>query len=146
MNRCTNWFFLVAVFTVTIAVGVQERPASAPQDGPWVSDFKLFNNPTFAEAIAAESSLIFAYAGTPMFLAFVSEMRDPKLFTRSLMLCQFGITSTYITVGTVIYYYCGSYVASPALGSAGGVVKRVAYGIALPGLIATTTLVLHVSL
>jgi hypothetical protein len=62
------------------------------------------------------------------------------------MLCQFGITSTYITVGTVIYYYCGSYVASPALGSAGGVVKRVAYGIALPGLIATTTLVLHVSL
>lgn len=50
----------------------------------------------------------------------------------------------YVAIGTVIYYYCGSYVASPALGSAGATVKKVAYGIALPGLIASTVIVLHV--
>lgn len=71
-------------------------------------------------------------------------MRDPSLYTRSLLICQGSITAIYITVGTVIYYYCGSYVASPALGSAGVLIKKVSYGIALPGLVVSTILVLHV--
>ncbi|OJJ01325.1 hypothetical protein ASPVEDRAFT_52279 [Aspergillus versicolor CBS 583.65] len=135
---------LIAVFTVTIAVGVQERPAAAPQsDGPWESDYKLFGNPSFTEAITAVSSLIFAYCGTPAFFAIVSEMRDPRYYTRSLLFCQGSVTAIYIVIGTVIYYYCGSYVASPALGSAGVLVKKVAYGFSLPGLMVTTMLVVH---
>ncbi|KAI0396788.1 transmembrane amino acid transporter protein-domain-containing protein [Xylariaceae sp. FL0594] len=135
---------LVALFTVTIAVGVQDRPASAPQEGPWKPDFKLFASPSFAEAVAAEASLVFAFCGTTAFFAIISEMRDPRLFTRSLVVCQSAVTATYIVVGTVIYYYCGSYVASPALGSAGVLVKKIAYGISLPGLLATTILSLHI--
>lgn len=130
---------------MTIAVGVQERPAAAPQsDGPWKSDYKLFGNPSFTEAITAVSSLIFAYCGTPAFFAIVSEMRDPAYYTRSLLFCQGSVTGIYIVIGTVIYYYCGSYVASPALGSAGVLVKKVAYGFSLPGLMVTTMLVIHV--
>lgn len=133
------------VFTVTIAVGIQDRPATAPQDGPWTSDFKIVKNPSFTEAVTAISSLIFAYAGTPAFFSIAAEMRDPRHYTRSLLLCQGVVTVTYITIGCVVYYYCGSYVASPALGSAGPLVKKIAYGFALPGLIVTTTLVIHVS-
>lgn len=130
---------------MTIAVGVQERPAAAPQsDGPWESDYKLFGSPSFTEAITAVSSLIFAYCGTPAFFAIVSEMRDPRYYTRSLLFCQGSVTAIYIVIGTVIYYYCGSYVASPALGSAGVMVKKVAYGFSLPGLMVTTMLVIHV--
>lgn len=44
---------------------------------------------------------------------------------------------------SVVYYYCGSYVSSPALGSAGVLLKKIAYGFSLPGLIVTTTLCLH---
>jgi hypothetical protein len=47
-------------------------------------------------------------------------------------------------IGVVVYYYCGSYVASPALGSAGVTMKKVCYGLALPGLLATTTITIHV--
>jgi hypothetical protein len=72
-------------------------------------------------------------------------MRNPSLYTRALLICQFAITAIYIAIGTVIYYYCGSYVAAPALGSAGTLIKKVAYGIALPGLVASTVIVLHVS-
>ena len=60
------------------------------------------------------------------------------------MLCQSVVTVFYIVVGVVIYYYCGSYVSSPALGSAGPTVKKVSYGFALPGLIASTLLFVHV--
>ncbi|KAM0568477.1 hypothetical protein ACHAP9_005390 [Verticillium nonalfalfae] len=131
------------VLTVTVAVGIQDRPASAPQTGEWSSDFKIINHPSFTEAITAVSAIVFAFAGTPAFFAIASEMRDPKLYTRSLIICQSGVTAIYIAIGCVVYYFCGSFVASPALGSAGTTMKKVCYGLALPGLMVTTVLVIH---
>lgn len=132
--------------TLTISVGIQDRPSAAPQFGPWESDFELFKSPSFAEAAAALSSLVFAFAGTPAYFNIVSEMKDHKDYFKALSLCQFVMTSLYIAIGVVVYYYCGSYVASPALGSAGVLMKKVCYGLALPGLLASVILVTHVSL
>lgn len=72
-------------------------------------------------------------------------MRDPKYYTRSLIICQSSVTAVYVTIGVVVYYYCGSYVASPALGSAGDTMKKVSYGFAIPGLLVTVMLFVHVS-
>ncbi|USW57192.1 Putative amino acid transporter, transmembrane domain-containing protein [Septoria linicola] len=134
---------LSSILVLTIAVGVQDRPSAAPQEGPWSSDYHITNSPKFPQAISAIASLVFAYAGTPAFFSIVSEMRDPRQYTRSLIICQSGVTVTYITIGIVVYYFCGSYVASPALGSAGVLMKKICYGLALPGLLATTTLTTH---
>lgn len=135
------------VVVVTIAVGVQDRPASAPTTrGPWVSDYQIVGDPTFPQAITAVASLVFAYSGSSGFFSIVSEMRNPSQYTRALIVCKVGVTLIYAIIGCLLYYYCGSYVASPALGSAGGTVKKVCYGLALPGLIVTTTIVAHVRL
>ncbi|CAG8887454.1 unnamed protein product [Penicillium salamii] len=123
--------------------GYTRSTGLCPQEGVWVSDYKIVANPSFAEAISAVSSLIFAYAGTPAFFAIVSEMREPQYFTRSLVICQSTVTAIYVSIGCVIYYFCGSYVASPALGSAGPTVKKVSYGFAIPGLLVTTMLFIH---
>ncbi|KAK9850480.1 hypothetical protein MYU51_011919 [Penicillium brevicompactum] len=131
-------------FAVTIAVGLQDRPSAAPQTGHWKSDYKLFNNPSFTEAISAVSTLVFTYAGTPAFFNIVAEMRQPLMYNRSLAICQTTVTLVYIIVGTIVYYFCGSYVASPALGSAGDTVKKVSYGIALPGLVVSCLSAKHV--
>lgn len=136
---------LVSVFVLTVAAGVQERPAEAPQTGPWSSDFKIVGNPTFEEAMAAVSSMVLSYAGVPAFFAVASEMADQRLYTRSVLACQSVATLTYLIVGIVVYYYCGSYVASPALGSAGVLMKKICYGLVLPGLIVSTLLYIHVS-
>ncbi|CAG8348748.1 unnamed protein product [Penicillium salamii] len=136
---------IIAVFVVTIAVGIQDRPSEAPQSGHWESDYKLFNTPTFTEAISAVSTLVFTYAGTPAFFNIVAEMRQPVMYNRALGVCQITVTAVYIIVGTIVYYFCGSYVASPALGSAGDTVKKVSYGIALPGLIVSCVLFIHLS-
>ncbi|KAF5000942.1 hypothetical protein FGRMN_1399 [Fusarium graminum] len=135
-------YLTAVVFMVTISVGVQDRPDAAPP-GPWSSDWKLVGEPTFAAAASAISMFVLSYGATPFFFPIVSEMRDPRHYTKALILCQVVVTITYVTVGTVLYYYCGSYVASPALGSAGKLIKKVAYGIALPGLFASTTLAIH---
>ncbi|KAL1642411.1 hypothetical protein SLS58_005485 [Diplodia intermedia] len=134
---------ITSILALTVAVGVQDRPDAAPQESHWQSDYKIFGDPTFAEAAAALASLVFAYAGTPAFFSIASEMRDPRHYTRSLVICQSCVTAIYVAIGTVVYYYCGSYVASPALGSAGVVMKKACYGLALPGLVVTTTLMTH---
>ncbi|CAJ0551146.1 Ff.00g110760.m01.CDS01 [Fusarium sp. VM40] len=139
---------MAAVYLVTIAVGIQDRPSAAPQinlDDDWKSDYKLYNSPGFADAMTAISTIIFAYAGTPLFFPIAAEMRDPRHYTKAMLLYQSVATVTYIVVGIVIYYYCGSYVASPALGSAGKTIKQIAYGLALPGLIAGATINAHVT-
>jgi amino acid permease len=134
------------VYVVAIAVGSSSRPAAAPQTGPWSSDYKLFNQPSFSDAASAVSALVFAYAGTPAFFSIASEMRNPREYTKALITCQSVVTVTYVTVGIVVYYYAGSYVTSPAMGSAGPVIKKASYGIALPGLFATSILLIHVML
>lgn len=103
----------------------------------------MISDPTFEEAISAVATIVFAFAGSPAFFSIISEMRNPKDYTKSLIIAQAGVTLVYLVIGIVVYYYCGSYVASPALGSAGPLMKRVCYGIALPGLIASCMLFVH---
>ncbi|GAB7328628.1 hypothetical protein MBLNU13_g00567t1 [Cladosporium sp. NU13] len=136
---------VAAVFSLTVAVGVQDRPAEAPQEGPYVSTWKLFGTPTFAEAMAAIASIIFAFCGVPAYFSVISEMADPREYPKALALCRGIATSVYLTIGIVVYYYCGDYVASPALGSAGVLMKKVCYGLAIPGLIMSMTLYLHIT-
>ncbi|KAJ5347595.1 transmembrane amino acid transporter protein-domain-containing protein, partial [Penicillium brevicompactum] len=147
---CLYWIFVVGsgalVMIIVIAVGIQDRPASAPlTDTPWVSDYQIIAHPSFTQGIAAVSKIVFALSGTPGFFAIVSEMRDPRKYTQAVLICQVTVTAVFMTIGCVVYYYCGSYVASPALGSAGGIIKKISYGFAMPGLIVTTTICTHVT-
>ncbi|KAH8433329.1 uncharacterized protein LDX57_010965 [Aspergillus melleus] len=141
------WIGLICILTsiiiLTISVGVQDRPSAAPKDVPWVSDYKIIGDGNFVETISAVCRLVFAFTGTPAFFPIISEMRDPRYYTRALLICQGTVVAVYITIGCVVYCYCGSYLASPALGSAGVLMKKVCYGFALPGLLVTTMLVVH---
>ncbi|KAK1922093.1 transmembrane amino acid transporter protein-domain-containing protein [Papiliotrema laurentii] len=134
---------LIATLTLTVAVGVQDRPAAAPHTGEWKPDFKLFNNPPFHQGISAIGSLIFAFGGIPALFSVIAEMKEPRDFRKSLAFCQTVLTVTYLIVGIVVYRYCGSFVSNPALGSAGVLMKKVCYGLALPGVLVSTVLITH---
>ena len=103
-------------------------------------------HPDFAEIMSAVATIIFAFSGTPAFFPIVAEMRNPQHYVRSMLICQATVCTVYLVIGVVVYTYCGSYVASPALGSAGPLMKKVCYGLALPGLLVSGTMVSHVSL
>ena len=66
------------------------------------------------------------------FFSFISEFKNPKDFPKALFLLQISDVSMYIVVAVVVYRYAGNKVESPALGSAGKLVSKVAYGIAIP--------------
>jgi hypothetical protein len=55
------------------------------------------------------------------------------------------VTAAYLSLALVVYKWCGKWVASPSLGSAGPTIKKIAYGIGLIGLLVSATLYLHVA-
>lgn len=133
-----------AVLTVTVAVGVQDRPAAAPPaPAPWDKNFQLFGSPTMAEAGAALGTIVFAFGGTPAFFNVVAEMREPRDFPKTVALCQSFVTLVYVVIGVVVYAFCGDAVASPALGSAGPTLQKISYGLALPALIIGSVIYTH---
>jgi hypothetical protein len=62
----------------------------------------------------------------------MAELKDPRDFPKALALLQTIDMTLYIIAGVVIYRYAGADVTSPALGSAGPLISRIAYGVALP--------------
>jgi amino acid permease len=74
----------------------------------------------------------FSTAGHVAFFSFISEFKNPKDFPKALFLLQICDVSMYIVVGGVVYRYAGNKVSSPALGSAGKLVSKIAYGVAIP--------------
>jgi amino acid permease len=49
---------MAAIITLTIAVGVQDRPADAPPTGPWDKNITAFKKASFFDGIAAISTAI----------------------------------------------------------------------------------------
>ncbi|KAL1404901.1 hypothetical protein Q8F55_008512 [Vanrija albida] len=150
LNKIT-WFgwvglaFLIAsVLTLTVAVGVQDRPAAAPPTGAWDKDIKVVAKPNFAAAMGAVNAVMFSYGATPTYFNIISEMRDPRGYTTAMASSIGLMTVVYLVIGNVVYHFTGQYVSSPSLGSAGPLMKKVCYGIALPALFASLTIVTHI--
>ncbi|KAF8850573.1 hypothetical protein BDZ45DRAFT_187393 [Acephala macrosclerotiorum] len=71
-------------------------------------------------------------------------MKISKEYRKALYACMSFVTVTYTVFSLVVYRYRDQRVTSPSLGSAGGVIKKVAYGIALFGLVISGCLYLHI--
>ena len=138
---------LIAILIVVIAVTLPERPAAAPKTGDFELGFSALPpaGATFASAWAASLAIYASSANTSGFVPVISEMRDPRLFFRSMYTCMLWITTSYLALAITVYAYCGKWVASPALGSAGPTIKIIAYAIAIPGLIAGAMICVHVA-
>ncbi|KAH8200345.1 hypothetical protein TruAng_005498 [Truncatella angustata] len=134
-----------AVFIVVVGVTQVDRPAAAPQEGSFSMEVFAVGSPGVVAGLVAAINLFAGYGSTPTFMPVIAEMRSPSSFTKALFLSQGFLVTCYISFGVVVYLYCGQYVASPSLGSAGGLLEKIAYGISIPGFIMTTTLWVHLA-
>ncbi|KAJ5649601.1 uncharacterized protein N7484_003324 [Penicillium longicatenatum] len=135
----------IAVFIIVVGVTTRDRPAAAPQIGDFDLGYRVIGDPSFTTGITAAATIFVSSAATSAFLPVISEMRKPKDYPKAVYLSMSLVTASYLTFSLVIYAWCGKWIASPSLGSAGPTVKRVAYGIALPGLIISGCLYVHVA-
>ncbi|KAF2086299.1 neutral amino acid permease [Saccharata proteae CBS 121410] len=134
-----------AVFIVVVAVTTLDRPAAAPQTGPYELGYYVIAHPTFVAGMTASATIFVSSAGTSAFLPVISEMRNPKDFRKALFVCMGFVTAAYLSFSLVVYRWCGKWVASPSLGSAGPTLKKVSYGVGMIGLIVSACLYLHVA-
>jgi hypothetical protein len=134
-----------AVFIVVIAVTTRDRPAAAPQTGDYELGYYAIAYPGFASGMVASCTIFVSSAGTSAFLPVISEMKNPRDYRKALFVCMGFVTAAYLSFALVVYRWCGQWVASPSLGSAGQTIKMVAYGVGLIGLIVSACLYLHVA-
>ncbi|KAL4778886.1 transmembrane amino acid transporter protein-domain-containing protein [Aspergillus varians] len=115
-----------SVMIVMIALGVQH---------PWKGKLQAVVDTDLYHAFLGVCNIVFSFSGHVAFFSFISELKDPKEFPKSLSLLQGTDTILYIVSAVVIYCYAGPGVTSPALGSASPIIGKIAYGIALPTII-----------
>lgn len=106
-----------------IGVGVQNKGGV---------DLKATVDTDLFRAFSAVTNIVFAYCAHVAFFGLLAEMEEPRDFPKALVMLQTFEIIFYTVAAVVIYYYVGQDVASPALTSAGPVLKKVAYGIAIP--------------
>ncbi|KAL2825503.1 transmembrane amino acid transporter protein-domain-containing protein [Aspergillus cavernicola] len=135
----------IAVFIVVVAVTLRSRPAAAPQTGDFELGYHVLAYPSFAAGMVASSTIFYSSCATSAFLPVVSEMKNPKDYRKALFTCMGIVTVSYLCFSLVVYRWCGKWVASPSLGSAGQTIKMVAYGIGLLGLIVSACLYIHIA-
>lgn len=105
-----------AVLIVVIGVTQQPRPAAAPPTGDFNLGFHAIAYPNFAVGMVGASTIFYSSAGTSAFLPVISEMRRPQDYKKSLYLCMTIVTSSYLAFTTVMYRWCGKWLANPSLG------------------------------
>lgn len=99
---------------------------------------------SFQQGCVAVGDIVVAYSGHVAFFTVMAESERPQDFPKALALLQTIAITFYMTVAIVVYYYAGNYVASPALGSASEIFKKVAFGLAVPTIVVAGVINAHV--
>jgi hypothetical protein len=122
---------LIAIGITIIATGIQ---ASNSAHGLSGVDWSAWPRPgiTFSEAFVAVSNIIFAFSFAIGQFSFMDEMHSPHEYMKSIWASGIIQIIIYTLTGALCYAFIGSGVGSPALLSAGPLISKIAFGIALP--------------
>lgn len=125
--------------------------------------YEVTRHTSFVNGFTAVTNIVFAYCmfnrmsglvqkslirigGHPGYFGFLAEMKNPEDFPKSLCMQQGFEILLYTVSAAVIYRFAGAGVASPALGSTGPVLRKVAYGIAIPTIVVSGVVLGHVAI
>lgn len=128
---------LTAVLVTMVGVGV-----SGEEHGPLIV---ANSTATFTSALGAVLNIIFAFSGHSAYFQFISELRQPRDFVKSLIFLQTVDTALYLVTAVVIYRYTGEKVKSPAISSVSSTLGKVAWGIAIPTILIAAVIYAHVT-
>jgi hypothetical protein len=135
----------VAVLIVVIGVTTRDRPAAAPQTGDFELGYLPIAYPNFSAGLVASATIFGSSAGTSAFLPVISEMKHPKDYNKAVYVCMAIVQGSYLAFALVVYRWCGQWVTSPSLGTAGPTLEKVSFGVGLVGLTVSACLYLHVA-
>ena len=118
--------------SIILAIGVTMIATGVQSSG--TSDWSAWPKPglSFTAAIVAANNIVFAYSFAGCLPSFMEEMHTPEDYTKAMWWLGGVQIVIYTLTGSIIYAFVGQGVQSPALLSAGPLLSRVVFGIALP--------------
>ena len=122
---------LAAIGITIIATGIQASDSTGGLSGVEWSAWPK-EDLSFAEAFVAVSNIIFAFSFAIGQFSFMDEMHTPTDYMKSIYASCFIQISIYTLTGALCYAFIGPAVQSPALLSAGPLISKIAFGVALP--------------
>ncbi|RSL86390.1 hypothetical protein CEP52_015830 [Fusarium oligoseptatum] len=123
---------IVAAIGITvIATGIQANDSPGGLSGVAWSAWPK-EDLSFSEAFVAVSNIIFAFSFAIGQFSFMDEMHTPTDYMKSIYASCFMQICIYTLTGALCYAFIGPSVQSPALLSAGPLISKVAFGVALP--------------
>ncbi|KAJ5490532.1 Amino acid transporter transmembrane [Penicillium expansum] len=125
-----SWLSLVSFISVFTAVMVTMIALGIQNHGATVKPVVEAN---FVTGIMSACNIAFSYVSHNTFFTFMAELKDPKDFPKALALLQSIDMTLYIVAAVVIYR------------SAGTLISRIAYGIALPTIVIAGVINGHVA-
>ena len=134
---------IVSFFSIVIAVTITMVGIGTARPGDGHIDIMV--QTSLYEGFTGVTNIIFAYAGHVAFFAFISELKKPEEYPKALYLLQGVDTTMYLIVALVTYVFAGTNVASPALGSTGPFLSKLAYGLAIPTIVVSGVINGHVA-
>ncbi|RSL55105.1 hypothetical protein CEP54_009544 [Fusarium duplospermum] len=119
---------IAAIGITIIATGVKSSGAAEP------ANWSAWPKPdiTFAQAFIAICNIFFAYSFSISQFSFMDEMHTPTDYMKAIWTLGSLEIFIYTLTGALIYSFVGIDVKSPALLSAGHLISKVAFGVALP--------------
>lgn len=120
-----------AILITLIATGIK---ANKEVGGFSAVDWSAMPPPetTFADAMVAVTNIVFAYSFAVCQFSFMEEMHTPTDFPKSVWVLGITEIIIYTCTGAIGYAFIGQDVQSPALLSAGTLIAKIAFGVALP--------------
>ncbi|EGY21030.1 uncharacterized protein VDAG_02554 [Verticillium dahliae VdLs.17] len=92
-----------AVFIIVIGVTQVDRPAAAPQEGPFDIGVVTIGAPAVAPGLTAAVNIFAAFSSTPTFMPVIAEMKAPRAFKNSLFSSQIVLFICHVTMSLVVY-------------------------------------------
>ena len=122
---------ILAIGITIIATGVQSpHSPGGLSSSTWSAWPK--EDADFPKVMVALNNIVFAYSFAPTLPSFMAEMHTPKDYVKSVYAIGLIEIVLYTVIGSLVYYFVGQDVQSPALLSAGPLISRIAFGVAIP--------------
>lgn len=122
---------ILAIGITIIGTGIQQTHAAG---GLAASTWSAWPKEglTFVEAFVALGNIVFAYSFAVCQFSFMDEMHTPQDYVKSVWALGIIEIIIYTVTGALVYVFVGVDVQSPALLSAGTLLSKIAFGVALP--------------
>ncbi|KAK3938214.1 transmembrane amino acid transporter protein-domain-containing protein [Diplogelasinospora grovesii] len=122
---------IVAILVTMVATGVQSSHADG---GLAAVNWSAWPKPDLglAQGFIAIANIVFAYSFALCQFSFMDEMHTPSDYPKSIYALGLIEILIYTLTGSIVYAFVGQDVGSPALLSAGPLLSKIVFGLAIP--------------